>query len=133
MSSSMPGCWTGKGGTLVFPCHIPQRFHVAETTLGPKTLHAARKEYVVTASVVCSTRSPTVQEMNRKDFQQQYPRRIRVQTNASGAHQATTPQAKTAALCVNSWSRFQYHVCGFRSTSAAAKSTGGLGMLPGCG
>ena len=64
----MPGYWTGKGGTLVFPCHSPHRFHVAETTLGQKTMHAARKEYVVTASVACSTKSPTVDEMKRREM-----------------------------------------------------------------
>ena len=81
---------------LVFPCHNPHRFHVAEITLGPKILQAARMEYVVTASVVCSRSSPTVEEMKTRDFQKQNPKERKAQVNTNGAHQARHPQSSAA-------------------------------------
>ena len=81
---------------MVFPCHSPHRFHVAEITLGPKILQAARMEYVVTASVVCSRSSPMVEETKTRDFQRQNPRRMKAPVNANGAHQARHPQSSAA-------------------------------------
>ena len=81
----------------MFPCHKPHRFHVAETTLGPKTLQATTKEYVVIAAVVCSTKSPIVAEMKAREFQEQNPKREMAPMNASGAHHGRQPQAKAAA------------------------------------